>query len=148
MSDSENKSQLNIYTIYIFICSSLIIVFLLREILIFRPFNLIMDIVITLFTAGAYLISMMLNGRVDWSFLLQCFAITLFILWFNKYMSRKIKNLFGFEFSNGVFTETRKIDEPGVYNVFSDMITAISNAFLYVATFKFLKSKDDTSDDN
>ena len=90
----------------------------------------------------------MMIGKINWSYGLSIFGLCLFVLWFNKYISNKIKQLFGFEIKNGTLIETRKVEEPGVYNVFSDIITAIGNGFIYIASFKFLSSKDDSIDTN
>jgi hypothetical protein len=70
------------------------------------------------------------------------FFILLFILWFNKYASSKIKTLFGLNLQGGNLTVTRTIAEPGVYNVFSDMVTGIGNMFMYIVTFEFMNDKN------
>jgi hypothetical protein len=146
MSDSSEKKQpMNIYVVYVFICTSLIIIYIMREYFIYFPINLFIDSIMMLLTFGSF---GMMIGKIKWSYGLSIFGLCLFVLWFNKYISNKIKQLFGFEISNGVLTETRKVDEPGVYNVFSDMITAISNGFLYIASFKFLNSEKDSTDTN
>jgi hypothetical protein len=146
MSDtSEKKQPMNIYLIYVFICTSLIIIYILRESFIYFPINLFIDFIIWLLTFGNW---GMMSGKIKWSYGLSIFGLCLFVLWFNKFISSKIKQLFGFEISKGVLIETRKVDEPGVYNVFSDMITGISNGFLYIASFKFLSLEKDSTDTN
>jgi hypothetical protein len=69
---------------------------------------------------------------------LKWFFIFLFVLWFNKYISGKIKQLFGLKLERGMLSVTRTIEEPGTYNVFSDFITGISNGFMYIVQLKFL----------
>jgi hypothetical protein len=146
MSDSSEKKQpMNIYLVYVFICTSLVIIYILREYLIYFPINLFIDSIMILLSFGGFALMI---GKINWSYGFSIFGLCLFVLWFNKFISSKIKQLFGFEITNGVLTETRKVDEPGVYNIFSDMITAIGNGFIYIASFKFLSSEKDATDTN
>jgi hypothetical protein len=143
MSDSEKKQPMNTYVVYVFICTSLIIIYVFREIFIYFPMNMFIDSVLLALTFGGWIT---MFGRIQWSFYLSMFGLVLFILWFHKYISSKIKQLFGFEISRGVISETRKIDEPGVYNVFSDLVTGAGNLFIYIASFKFLSNEKDDTD--
>jgi hypothetical protein len=119
MADSSTP-VMNTKTIYVFICTSTIIIFYL-------------------FNNYAWNIPYIGPGVV----FLKWFFICLFVLWFNKYISGKIKQLFGLNLTGGMLSVTRTIDEPGVYNVFSDTITGLGNYFIYIVTLKFLESKTD-----
>ena len=143
MSDSEKKQPMNTYVVYVFICTSLIIIYVFRDYTIYFPINLGIDLIILALTFGGW--SPMV-GRIQYSFYISMFLLILFILWFHKFISSKIKQLFGFEISGGVISETRKIDEPGVYNVFSDLVTGAGNLFIYIASFKFLSNEKDDTD--
>ena len=117
---SDSKTPMNTKVIYVFICTStLIIYFILNN--------------------YAWNIPMIGPGLV----FLKWFFICLFVLWFNKYISGKIKQLFGLNISKGELSVTRKIDEPGVYNVFSDIVTGLGNGFIYIVTLKFLQPTAD-----
>jgi len=120
MSDST-KTPMNKKLIYIFICTSMLI----SAWFINNHSNMIPVIGFAI-------------PPIKW------FFIFLFVLWFNKYISGKIKQLFGLEIQNGNLSVTRTIEEPGTYNVFSDFITGISNGFMYIVQLKFLgQNKDD-----
>ena len=110
MSDSTTP-PLNTKIIYVFICTSLLISYFVLN-------NLIWNVPYI----GPVIV------------FLKWFFICLFVLWFNKYVSGKIKQLFGLNITNGNLSITRTIDEPGSYNVFSDMVTAIGNGFMYIVT--------------
>jgi len=117
--------KLNSKVIYVFICTSTAIIYYIlvyhSDILRFIPFiGPVLAIVIPV---------------------LKWFFVGLFVLWFNKFISSKIKQLYGLEINNGNLSVTRTIDEPGVYNVFSDMVTGIGNSFIYIVTLQFLYPK-------
>jgi hypothetical protein len=141
MSDSESKlsstsepKTINIYLIYVFICSSIILIYIFRRYVIFKPLDYMIDFVIFCLSFGT-----IVPGIIPWHIPISIFSMVLFILWFNKFISSKIKKFFGFEINNGVLSVTRIVDEPGVYNVFSDMVTSIGNGFIYFVTLKFMK---------
>jgi hypothetical protein len=133
MSDS-NKPPMNKNVIYVFICISLLFMLLFKESFFDNAINLTILFISTVLTFGFGTI----NLSIKWHTFMFPFYILLFILWFNKYASSKIKALFGFQLQGGNLSVTRTIPEPGVYNVFSDMITGIGNGFIYIVTLQFL----------
>ena len=142
MSDSSNtKPKLNKSIIYVFICISLFILFHFKENfypLISHWINFLLtliSIVLACLSLGMFPIY---SGSTEWHKILIPFFLILLILWFNKYISTKIKQLFGFDIKGGNLIETRTIENPGIYNVFSDMVTGIGNGFIYIVTLQFL----------
>ena len=145
MSDSTNKKRtLNKNMIYVFITVSCIVIFMVGRPFVFPLIDLFLG---TLCYGATSIISFISFGwgfpligmcPTRWMFFLFPFYLALFILWFNKYISSKIKALFGFELRGGNLSVTRTIEDPGVYNVFSDMVTGIGNGFIHIVTLKFL----------
>jgi hypothetical protein len=144
MSDTTKKRTLNQNMIYVFITVSCFALFMFGRPFVFPLIDIFLGtlcygatsiIAFISFGWGSPLIAMC---PPRWMSFLFPFYLALFILWFNKYISSKIKALFGFDIKGGNLIETRTIENPGVYNVFSDMVTGIGNGFIYIVTLQFL----------
>ena len=118
MADSRTKLPINKSIVYVYICISLVVIFIVGA------------------KAPGYIA------------IIRIFFVSLFILWFNKYISGKIKPLFGFDIQGGNLIVTRTIENPGIYNVFSDMVTGAGNFFIYIVTLEFLYDKSNNDSDN